>query len=87
MFKNVKAYLYTGIVLFVVAILSYVAYVFHDRAEAKKTIVEKETIIETQKTEMQLTSIAEKAKGKIEQINKEKHHEADTSSGVHSYTF
>jgi len=87
MFKNVQAYLYAGIVLLVVAILSYVAYVFHDRAAAKKTIVEKETIIETQKTEMQLTSIAEKAKGKIEQINKEKTHEADTSFGVHSYTF
>jgi len=87
MFKNVQAYLYAGIVLVVMAILSYVAYVFHDRAEAKKTIMQKETIIETQKVETQLTSIAEKAKGKIEQIEKEKTHEADTSFGVHSYTF
>lgn len=87
MFKNVQVYLYTGIALCMIALFSYIAYVFHDRAEAKKTILQKDTVIKTQKVETKLTSIAEKAKGKIEQIEKEEPHEADTSFGVHSYTF
>jgi len=87
MFKNVQMYIYAGLILFAISVLSYIGYVFYDRAEAKKTIIKKDGVIETKKIEVQTTSIAEKAKGAIEQINKEDTHEADTSVGTHHHPF
>ena len=87
MFKNVEMYLYAGIVLFMLGILSYIGYVFYDRAEAKKTVVKQKGTIQTKTVEVKLTGIAENAKGQIQQVDKEQTNEADTSFGVHHYTF
>ena len=87
MTKQIQLYFYIGIATFMLGIISYVGYVFYDRAEAKKTIIQKDEVIETKKIEVQTTSIAQKAKGEIEQINKEDTHEADTSVGTHHHPF
>ncbi len=80
-------YIYVAAALFVAAVFSYVGYVFYDRAEAKKTIAKKESVIQTKIVEVDLAGVAEKAKGQIEQIDKEDNNEADISFGVHHYTF
>lgn len=87
MFKSLQMYIYAVIIVFVVGVLSYIGYVFYDRAEAKKTVVKQKGTIETKKTEIKTTGIAERAKGEIKQVEKRKNYEADTSFGVHSYSF
>lgn len=87
MFKQIQLYLYIGIATFILLVVSYVGYVFYDRAEAKETIIKKDAVIEAKKIEVKTTSIAQKARGKIEQINKEEAREADTTFGVHNYSF
>ena len=87
MFNQLKIYLYMAVVVLIISMLSYVGYVFYDRAEVKKSIIKKDAVIATQKIEVQTTSIAEHAKGKIEQIDKEVTDEAPSTIGVHQYTF
>ena len=87
MTKQIQLYLYIGIATFMLGIVSYVGYVFLDRAEVKKKVVTQKETIETKKIEIKTTAIAERAKGEITQVDKEKRNEADTSFGVHSYTF
>lgn len=87
MTKQIQLYLYIGIATFMLGIVSYVGYVFWDRAEAKKKVVTQEGTIETKKIEIKTTGIAERAKGEIKQVDKRKNYEADTSFGVHSYSF
>ena len=87
MFKNAQMIMIVSIVVFMLSILSYITYVFYDRAEVKRTVIKQEGTIQTKTVEVKLTGIAENAKGQIQQVDKEEINEADTSFGVHHYTF